>query len=377
MTLTELTPAGIQGPSGPTERGIQGPSGPTERGIQDLRSGPAASGPAEYRGSGRDDVRLLVAHKDTRSIRHHRFVEIVDVLAPGDVLVVNTSSTLPAAVPVLGLDGPRRLLHLSTPLPGGRWMVELRTASGTGSVPSDAGAPGEELALAGGATATLVARHDTGDDHAPSRLWLAQLCLPDEVTRYLARHGRPIRYAPTPRVWPIADYQTVFAVEAGSAEMPSAARAFTPEVVTAMVSRGVAVVPLVLHAGVSSPEESEAPSPEYYRVPPATARWVNVAKQTGSRVVAVGTTVVRALETVTDETGLVHPGEGWTDLVIGGPRGVRVVDSLLTGWHEPVASHLAIVEAVTGRPLLEEAYREAADEGYLWHEFGDLCLVLR
>lgn len=341
-----------------------------------LRSGPSAEGPAERRGSGRDDVRLLVAERRTGAVHHRRFADLVQTLRPGDLVVVNTSATLPAAVPVSAPDGTSLLLHLSTRLPGGVWLVELRIPFGRGSIPTDAGRQGDELSLPGGGTAVLIVRHDSENPAAWSRLWIAQLRLPDEVSVYLARHGRPIRYGDPERAWPIADYQTVFATEAGSVEMPSAGRAFTPELVTALVSHGVAVVPVLLHAGVSSPDEGEAPSPEYYRVPPTTARWVNLARTTGSRVVAVGTTVVRALETVADETGVVHGGEGWTDLLITGTRGVRAVDGLLTGWHEPVASHLAIVEAVAGRDLLERAYRKAADSGYLWHEFGDLCLIL-
>ncbi len=192
----------------------------------------------------------------------------------------------------------------------------------------------------------------------------------------MARHGRPIRYRYVPRDWPLAAYQTVFAIEPGSAEMPSAARPFTAEVVTRLVSRGIAIAPLTLHTGVSSLEGNERPYAERFRVPPATATLVNATHRGGGHVIAAGTTVVRALETVTDHAGTVHPGEGWTDVVVTPQRGVRAVDGLLTGWHEPEASHLAMLEAVAGREALVAAYEAAFEQGYRWHEFGDSHLLL-
>ena len=193
---------------------------------------------------------------------------------------------------------------------------------------------------------------------------------------YLAEWGRPIRYGCTDRSWPLSDYQTVFASEPGSAEMPSAARPFTPEVVAALRRRGVGIAPILLHTGVSSPEAGEPPAPERYRVPAETAAAVNAAHAAGHRVVAVGTSATRALETDADAGGQAHPGAGWTDLVITGERGVRVVDGILTGWHEPQASHLELLEAVAGRAVLERSYAAALTAGYRWHEFGDAHLVL-
>jgi S-adenosylmethionine:tRNA ribosyltransferase-isomerase len=176
--------------------------------------------------------------------------------------------------------------------------------------------------------------------------------------------------------WPIDYYQTVYATEAGSAEMPSAGRAFTPELLTRLIARGVLVAPLILHTGVASLETHEPPYEEFYRVPLTTTRCVNAARAAGARVIAVGTTVVRALETVTDAAGTAHPGEGWTRLVITPERGIRSVDGLLTGLHEPRATHLAMLEALAGRRHLALTYAEALREGYLWHEFGDLHLIL-
>jgi len=192
----------------------------------------------------------------------------------------------------------------------------------------------------------------------------------------LAAHGFPIRYSYVKEQWPLTYYQTVYATEAGSAEMPSAGRAFTPEVITRLIAKGVQVVPLILHTGVASLEEHEPPYEEFYRVPAATAQTVNQAHTAGKWIIAVGTTVIRALETVTDEAGIVHPREGYTDLVISPQRHLRVVNGMLTGFHEPQATHLAMLEALAGLDHLCITYQEALREGYLWHEFGDLHLLL-
>jgi S-adenosylmethionine:tRNA ribosyltransferase-isomerase len=325
--------------------------------------------PPEARGLARDDVRLMVAHRGDGRLQHARARDLAAFLAPGDLVVVNTSATLPAALPAMREDGTPLELHLSTPFPGaenGSWVVELRQGRGR----FYKGRVGEVLELPSGGRAELLQPYDG------TRLHVASLHLPEPLSMYLARHGRPIRYRHTERDWPLAAYQTVYATEPGSAEMPSAGRPFTPELVTALVARGVLVAPLVLHAGVSSLELGERPFAERYRVPVVTARLVNATHAWGARVIAVGTTVARALETVGDADGVARAGRGWTELVITPERGVRVVDGLLTGWHEPDASHLGILEAVGGRPLIERSYRAALEHGYLWHEFGDLHLIL-
>jgi len=158
--------------------------------------------------------------------------------------------------------------------------------------------------------------------------------------------------------------------------MASAGRPFTPELVTALVARGVYVAPVTLHTGVSSPESHEPPYPERFRVPAATARLVNAVRSWGGRVIAVGTTVVRALESAAEIDGAVVPDAGWTSLVITPERGLRAVDGILTGWHEPQASHLELLRAVAGDELLQRAYGAALEHGYLWHEFGDSHLIL-
>ena len=209
-----------------------------------------------------------------------------------------------------------------------------------------------------------------------TRLWVATLDLPDPVLTYLAVHGRPIRYGYVTRDWPLDTYQNVYAREPGSAEMPSAGRPFTPELITRLVAKGVGVTPLVLHTGVSSLEANEHPYPEWYRVSPSTAERINDTRANGGKVIAIGTTVVRALESVVDQRRIVHAGDGWTDVVVTPERGATAVDGLLTGWHEPEASHLQMLEAVAGRDVLDVSYAAASAEGYLWHEFGDVNLLL-
>ena len=137
------------------------------------------------------------------------------------------------------------------------------------------------------------------------------------------------------------------------------------------------ISPLLLHTGVSSLEGGERPYPERYDVPESTASLVNAVRHHGGRVIAAGTTVVRALATVTDDHGVVHPGHGWTDVVVSPERGVPSVDGLLTGWHEPESSHLMMLESFADLDMLATAYRSALDGGYLWHEFGDSHLILR
>jgi S-adenosylmethionine:tRNA ribosyltransferase-isomerase len=322
--------------------------------------------PPEARGLARDEVRMLVATGDV--LAHARARDLPEHLRAGDVLVVNTSATLPAALPARRADGTALRLHLSTPDGPRRWVVELRRDGERFA----GGRAGETLVLPGGARATLLARHLAG-----ARLWLADVdTAGTPLLDFLARHGAPIRYGYVERQWPLADYQTVFALHLGSAEMPSAGRPFTPALVTALVARGIAVAPLLLHTGVSSQEAGELPYPERYAVPASTARLVNAARAGGGRVIAVGTTVVRALETVARADGSVEPGAGWTHHVVTPEQGVCAVDGLLTGWHEPDATHLFMLEAIGGPALVEASYEAAARGGYRWHEFGDVHLVV-
>jgi S-adenosylmethionine:tRNA ribosyltransferase-isomerase len=343
-----------------------------------LPAPPAAHEPPEANGLARDAVALLVAERASGKLTDTGFRAIGEHLCEGDLLVINTSATLPAAVKAT-IEGEAVLVHFSTPAgedpatafdqPGPpRWAIEVRAADGSRyPLPP----LGTVLTLPGGASATLGSAVSGSE-----RLAVARLRLSRPVERYLAAHGQPIRYPHVSRPWPIRAYQTIWAREAGSAEMPSAGRPFTATLVAELVARGVRFAPIVLHAGVSSLEAGEDPLPERFAVSAATARLVGATRAWGGRVIAVGTTVVRALESIAAPDGTLAPAAGTTDVVITAERGVHAVDGLLTGWHEPEASHLRMLEAIAGPELLERSYRAAVEHGYRGHEFGDMHLIL-
>jgi S-adenosylmethionine:tRNA ribosyltransferase-isomerase len=324
----------------------------------DLPPAREAREPPEVRTGARDDVALMVSRRATGQISHHAFADLPDLLLPGDLVVVNTSGTLPAAVEA----GEGLTVHFSTAMPEGDWLIELRAARDGTTVPHSGGLPGQVIELPGGARLRLAGRFT-------QRLWRARLST--AVVPYLLRHGRPIRYSYVDQAWPAEAYQTVFATRPGSAEMPSASRPFTPPIVTRLVSAGVMIAPLTLHTGVSSLEGDVDPYPEFCDVPPATARLTTLTRASGGRVIAAGTTVVRALE-----SAAIAGAPGWTEHVVTPESGVRAVDGLLTGLHEPRSSHLKMLAAFAGQDLLRRCYAEALDHDYLWHEFGDVHLLL-
>ncbi|WP_415853852.1 S-adenosylmethionine:tRNA ribosyltransferase-isomerase [Sinomonas sp. G460-2] len=333
-----------------------------------------ATEPPEARGKGRDDVRLLVSRRSSLTIEHHRFTDLPELLRPGDLLIFNRSATVNAALEANALSQPA-ILHVARRLSDSEWIVELRHAEPNGlSTTPWLDAPARtKIALRGGGQAMLLRPAVKAE---AVRLWIAEVELDESAEEYLARWGRPIVYGYIMKSRPLSDYQTIFADLPGSAEMPSAARPFTAELVTRLLVRGVDFAPILLHCGVSSLEAHEPPQPEPFEVPPDTARRVNAALRVGGRVIAVGTTSVRALESAAVGPGLAIPASGVTDLVVGHNYTPRVTTGLLTGWHEPLASHLAVVEAFAGRPLLEASYGAALEAGYLWHEFGDSHLIL-
>jgi S-adenosylmethionine:tRNA ribosyltransferase-isomerase len=344
---------------------------PTSSVHFDLPPALEASEPPEARGDGRDDVRLLVSI-GTEAPVHARFRDLPDFLGPDDLVVVNTSATMAASLDAVEPDGHRLEVHLSTRLPSGLWLVEIREPDDRATRPDFDDHADTTLGLGGGATVRILARY-----RGSRRLWLAVFDTgPLTLDELLAGYGRPIRYGHVPRDWPLEAYQTVFGAIPGSAEMPSASRPFTPEVVEQLTEAGVELATVVLHTGVSSLEGSERPYPEWFEVPEATAQRINAVRRSGGRVVAIGTTVVRAVESSWRPDGASHARSGWTDLVVTPDRGVHLIDGLLTGWHEPEASHLLMLEAIAGPEALQLAYGAAVAEGYLWHEFGDTHLIL-
>jgi S-adenosylmethionine:tRNA ribosyltransferase-isomerase len=328
-----------------------------------------AARPPEMRGDGRDDVRLLVSAGGGHI--HKRFADLPSFLEPGDLLVVNESATLPASLRAGGRIGDF-VLNLSTRFHDRLWLAEPRWDAGRqGPLPLEEG----ELAVAGSTRVRFVAP-------CPGipRLWFvhAEHSLAGEI----ARTGAPIRYGYVTEPFELGVYQTMFSRVPGSAEMPSAARPITPRVLRSLSKAGVRTAHVLLHTGVSSLEieapqvEAQALYPEPFAVPPETARAVNETRARGGRVVAVGTTVVRALESAWTPGGL-RAARGFTRVFVHPGTGVRAVDGLLTGLHDPVTSHLAMLSALAGRELVFDAYREAIERRYLWHEFGDSHLILK
>jgi S-adenosylmethionine:tRNA ribosyltransferase-isomerase len=333
-----------------------------------------AVGPPESRGIPRDGVRLLVARPGR--LDHVRFRDIGRFLHRGDVLVVNTSGTVARQVDAWSPRHGDLVVHLATRLDDGSWVLELRTSPAAARPVLD-GRAGEEVHLGEGVVASLLDAYPDGASSPTgtgNRLWHASVT--GDLAGLLRRVGRPIAYGYLDRRYPLRDYQTVFSRDPGSAEMPSAGRPFTNRLVTRLVRSGVLVAPVLLHTGVSSQDAGESPQPEWFEVTRDTAAVLNTARARGSRVVAVGTTATRAIESATSPNGVVDAASGWTDLVIGPDRPVRVVDGLVTGWHNPEASHLLLVEAVAGAQLTQRAYDAAVAEGYAWHEFGDSGLLL-
>jgi S-adenosylmethionine:tRNA ribosyltransferase-isomerase len=354
-----------------------------------------ATEPPELRGLRRDGVRLMVA--TPAGIRHTFFHRLSDQLRAGDVLVVNTSATVPGQ-----LDGIRKgsavVVHVANRLGDGTRVVELRTAPDA-SAPVLDGEVGERIGLPAGGVIELIAAYpelpatttatdakrdaraaQQSNGSSPTgvgnRLWRGRVGTAQSLSAYLRQHARPISYGYLDGSFPISAYQTIFALCPGSAEMPSAARPFSAELVARLVARGVIFAPITLHTGLSSQDAGEAPQPEWFELSETTAHLVNSSRSRGGRVIAVGTTATRAIESAARPDKSVAAASGWTDLVISPERPVRVVDGLITGWHNPEASHLLLVESVAGAELTQRAYDAAVAEHYLWHEFGDSCIFL-
>jgi S-adenosylmethionine:tRNA ribosyltransferase-isomerase len=324
--------------------------------------------PPEERGLQRDEVRLMVTTPDGNI--HAQFKDLPVFLQQGDLLVVNESATLPASLPAEATIGPF-ILNLSTRYSKELWLAEPRWSStALGPLPLQSG---EKLTVAG-----LPARLVSPYPGLP-RLWF--VCFEGNVEEAMAQYGSPIRYGYVNEVYPLESYQTLFSRVAGSAEMPSAARPFTQRVVTGLRDRGIQIASVLLHTGVSSLElesqevEDQVMYPEPFHVPRARAQSINDARGEGRKVIAVGTTVVRALESSWDGER-VRPASGFTQLFIHPKRGVNAVDGLVTGFHDPMTSHLALLYTIAGEEVVRSSYNEAVASGYLWHELGDSNLIL-
>ncbi len=320
-----------------------------------------ATAPPERRGIERDAVQMLVTDRQTRRHSHMHFFDLPAVLRDGDLLVVNDSATLPAAIQARRQSGQSLALHVSTKMDEHLWMAEPR-----GSVSA-----GESLLLPGGGSAVML----WPVEPKRPRVWYAAFNLPLAMNAYLMTFGEPIRYGYMRERFPLEDYQTIFAREPGSSEMPSAARPFTSRIVNALQQRGVERATITLHCGVASFETPERPSIERYVVSLEAAAAVNRARAEGRRVIAVGSTSLRALESALAD-GEIIASSGWTDLVIDEQSKVKSVDGLLTGFHDGASTHQWMLRAFLDRELLASAYDEAAERGYYQHEFGDIHLIV-
>jgi S-adenosylmethionine:tRNA ribosyltransferase-isomerase len=359
-----------------------------------------ATAPPEARGLRRDHVRLLVVDRADGSVTHHRFHELPRLLEPGDLLVVNDSRTLPASLLGRTATGVAVEVRLAARDPGwsdGPEPAAERWAALLLGVPADGGDPalvptnlrpaapvlaaGERLEFADELGATVLGRHE----EARPLVWLAFDAAGERLAEALHRAGRPVRYAYVPRAWPLHHYQTLFAAGPGSAEMASAGRPFTVQTLADLRRRRVGLATISLHAGLSTygdpaTDQRFVPAEPYF-VPEATAAAVAATRAAGGRVIAVGTTVVRTLETAARAGSggggeALRAGSGVSRLRISPGFPLRLVDGLLTGLHEPEASHLDLLGAFLGPAALERAYAAALGAGYLWHEFGDVCLLL-
>lgn len=332
--------------------------------------------PSEERGIGRDEVQLLVSNRKDDSIIHSQFKEIGQFFQEGDVLVVNTSGTLNAALEVDLANGRKGRVHISTKVEEELFLVEVRQIIGNETKRYFNLKVGQTISLADGGKMELIApyyRETAKQTHI--QLWRVAFDLPTNMESYLAKNGLPIKYVNVDEIYPNEYYQTCFANEMGSSEMPSAGRAFTADIVADLVAKGVQIAPILLHTGISSLEVNEKPYPEYFRVSETTARLLNTAKADGRRIIAVGTTAIRAIESAIDKNGAVQAQKGMTNLFITPDRGLKVINALLTGFHEPKASHLLMMEALASKEHLSSCYEEAIRENYHWHEFGDLHLL--
>ncbi len=335
----------------------------------------AADEPPERRGIARDEVRLLVIDRASGQLEHTRFDHFGEFLRAGDLLVFNSSRTLPASLSGCVEQGPCIEIRLAEHLPDDSWLALLRCQRGD---PFSCGLRPKMLVdLGQGLTATIRMR----DEHIP-RLWQLSFSKSgSELINAFYLVGRPVRYEYVSAPWGLDYYQTVYAREPGSAEMPSAGRAFTWRLLFDLQRRGVETAYIVLHTGLSSylDEELDAQHPaseEEYFVSERAADKINEAHARGGRVIAVGTTVVRTLESAADEQKRVQAGHGYTRLHITANHALKAVDGLLTGLHEPEASHLDLLTSFLPAEKIKEAYQEAVRQKYLWHEFGDLNLIL-
>lgn len=319
----------------------------------------------------RDASRLMVLNRDSGRIEHHTFRDLVSLLKTGDVLVLNNTRVIPARLigEKEGTEGKIEVLLLkmlelniweALVKPGKRLKVGQKVRFGNGIL------IGELLHILENGNRRI---HFTYSGVFETILdTLGQMPLPPYITAQLEDQGR---------------YQTVYAKERGSVAAPTAGLHFTPQLLSELRKKGVEIVEILLHVGLGTfrpvKVENIQDHPmhsEYYRVDLEAAEQINRAKQEGRRVIAVGTTAARTLESVGNEQGRVVPGAGWTDIFIYPGYSFKVVDVLLTNFHFPKSTLIMLVSALAGRELTIKAYELAVIERYRFYSFGDAMLIL-
>lgn len=322
----------------------------------------------------RDASRLLVVDRAAGELHHRHFAELVEYVSPGDVLVLNETRVFPARLVGRKPTGAAAEVLLLHPVADGGerlWTALVR--------PGGKLKPGRTVEVGPELSVEIVESLPSGDR-------IVRLVTDLPVTEALERYGE-VPLPPYVERQVTEDdrerYQTVFARERGSVAAPTAGLHFTPELLAAMEARGVRIARLVLHVGVGTfrPVEVEDPErhpmhSEWYRVPAEAAALINETRAAGGKAWAVGTTVVRTLETVASEDGVVHAGEGWTDIFLRPPYRFRAVDRLVTNFHLPKSTLLMLVSAFGGHELVMRAYQEAVEREYRFFSYGDAMLLL-
>ncbi len=330
----------------------------------------------------RDQSRLMVLRRDSGRIEHHIFSDLKDLLQPGDVLVLNDTRVIPARFFARRATGGRvegLFLHEETP---GRWKCMLRNAGRCRC--------GESLVLQGSREATLTLEENHGEGcwtlRANPAVPAFELLEADGITPlppYIHRQAQPGDSDDRTR------YQTVFADRPGAVAAPTAGLHFTPELLDRLEARGVATARVTLHVGPGTflPVKTadltgHTMHSEWYELREQTAAMLSAAKAAGRRIVAVGTTAVRVLETVTAGGQPLRPSSGWTDIFLYPPADFHAVDALITNFHLPKSTLIMLVAAfctpgeTSGRKMILDAYRQAVDEEYRFYSYGDAMLIV-
>ncbi|GEL78624.1 S-adenosylmethionine:tRNA ribosyltransferase-isomerase [Tenuibacillus multivorans] len=322
-----------------------------------------ASLPAEYRNGSRDQVKMMVTEAGETTFTS--FKNLSDYVQPGDVLIFNNTRTIPASLKVEWKD---KIIEI-------RLSQQIDNLIWEGIVLKENVNIGDRLIVSSNLTFAVM-----GQGSEAPLLQLESGLNTQETIMEILSVGEPIRYDYIYQPFPINTYQTVYGSVPGSMEMPSAGRAFTWQIINTLKEKGAKVGFVQLFTGLSYYEKDRWPNPsnhpERFCVSKEVADLVNQAKRKGNRVIAVGTTVVRALESAGKLGDVVEKNNEYTDLYVNERYERKVVDSLLTGLHEPEASHLDMLTSWLSKDEITALYHEAIERQFLWHEFGDLHLIL-